>query len=231
MFARAGLANGNIEPYDFTDVDRTVSAGVAINGKQWGRPDDTFGFAGVVNGITSIHQQFLNDGGLGILVGDGQLPHPGPEKIIETYYQLPGLVLQTHRRLSVHCQSRLQYRSWSGLRHRRAAAFAVLGHVRFVMPALVAGIHALFSRAVRRVAGRNKSGQDGLVAFIALALRRRVDHDRGGEHDVAAGIEIGVDRDRPVARLREFEAVDLPRAVGVLHGDAASLAILPAREA
>jgi high affinity Mn2+ porin len=89
VFARAGLANGNVEPYDFTDVDRTASAGVAINGKQWGRPDDTFGFAGVINGITSIHQQFLNDGGLGILVGDGQLPHPGPEKIIETYYQLP----------------------------------------------------------------------------------------------------------------------------------------------
>ncbi|MGA9891510.1 MAG: carbohydrate porin [Xanthobacteraceae bacterium] len=91
VFARAGLANGNVEPYDFTDVDRTASAGVSINGKQWGRPDDTFGFAGVVNGITSIHQQFLNDGGLGILVGDGQLPHPGPEKIIETYYQLPVL--------------------------------------------------------------------------------------------------------------------------------------------
>ena len=89
VFARAGLANGDIEPYDFTDVDRTAAAGVSINGKQWGRPDDTFGVAGVINGISSIHQQFLNDGGLGILVGDGMLPHPGPEKIIETYYQFP----------------------------------------------------------------------------------------------------------------------------------------------
>jgi high affinity Mn2+ porin len=89
VFARAGVANGDVEPYDFADIDRTAAAGVAINGKQWGRPDDTFGLAGVINGITSIHQQFLNDGGLGILVGDGQLPHPGPEKIIETYYQLP----------------------------------------------------------------------------------------------------------------------------------------------
>jgi high affinity Mn2+ porin len=89
VFARAGFANGNVEPYDFADIDRTAVAGVAVNGKQWGRPDDTFGFAGVVNGISSIHQQFLNDGGLGILVGDGQLPHPGPEKIIETYYELP----------------------------------------------------------------------------------------------------------------------------------------------
>ncbi len=52
MFARAGWANGNIEPYEFTDVDRTAAAGLSLNGKQWGRPDDTFGFAGVVNGIT-----------------------------------------------------------------------------------------------------------------------------------------------------------------------------------
>ena len=62
---------------------------MSLNGKQWGRPDDTFGFAGVVNGISKVHEEFLNDGGLGILVGDGQLPHPGPEQIIETYYEFP----------------------------------------------------------------------------------------------------------------------------------------------
>jgi high affinity Mn2+ porin len=89
VFARAGFASGNIEPYEFTDVDRTAVAGLQLAGRQWGRPDDTFGVAGVINGISGIHQQFLNDGGLGILVGDGQLPHPGPEKIIETYYQFP----------------------------------------------------------------------------------------------------------------------------------------------
>jgi len=94
IFARAGFANGDVEPYEFTDVDRTAVAGVSINGKQWGRPDDTFGFAGVINGITSVHEQFLNAGGLGILVGDGMLPHPGPEKIIETYYQLPVSVMK-----------------------------------------------------------------------------------------------------------------------------------------
>jgi high affinity Mn2+ porin len=85
-FIRAGWADGNIEPYEFTDVDRTVSGGLSLNGKQWGRPDDTVGLAGVVNGITSVHQAFLNAGGLGILIGDGQLPHPGLEQIIETYY-------------------------------------------------------------------------------------------------------------------------------------------------
>jgi high affinity Mn2+ porin len=86
VFARAGWADGNIEPWDFTDIDRTVSGGVSINGKQWGRPDDTIGIAGVVNGISGVHQAFLNAGGLGILVGDGQLPSPGLEQIIEMYY-------------------------------------------------------------------------------------------------------------------------------------------------
>ncbi len=86
VFARAGWADGNIEPWDFTDIDRTVSAGASINGKQWSRPDDTIGVAGVVNGISGVHEAFLNDGGLGILVGDGQLPKPGLEQIVEMYY-------------------------------------------------------------------------------------------------------------------------------------------------
>ena len=86
VFARAGWADGNVEPWDFTDIDRTVSGGVSLNGKLWGRPDDTIGIAGVVNGISKVHQQFFNDGGLGILIGDGMLPHPAPEEIVETYY-------------------------------------------------------------------------------------------------------------------------------------------------
>jgi high affinity Mn2+ porin len=36
----------------------------------------------VVNGISKIHQEFLNDSGLGILIGDGMLPHPGPEQVV-----------------------------------------------------------------------------------------------------------------------------------------------------
>jgi high affinity Mn2+ porin len=39
FFARAGWANGDIEPYEFTDIDRTVSAGLSVQGKKWGRPD------------------------------------------------------------------------------------------------------------------------------------------------------------------------------------------------
>ena len=89
VFARAGWANGNVETYEFTDADRTLAGGVSLMGKAWGRPNDTFGFAGIVNGISGIHEAYLNAGGLGILVGDGQLPHPGTEKIFEAFYSLP----------------------------------------------------------------------------------------------------------------------------------------------
>jgi high affinity Mn2+ porin len=86
VFARAGWADGTREPWDFTDIDRTVSAGASFNGKDWGRPDDTIGIAGIINNISGVHEAFFNAGGLGILIGDGQLPNPGLEEILETYY-------------------------------------------------------------------------------------------------------------------------------------------------
>lgn len=86
LFARAGFAGGDSEPYEFTDVDRTAALGVSVNGRRWGRPQDTVGLGGAINGISAIHRAYLADGGLGILVGDGRLTHSGPEQIIETYY-------------------------------------------------------------------------------------------------------------------------------------------------
>jgi high affinity Mn2+ porin len=89
LFGRVGWAGGQVEPYEFTDIDHTTSAGVSLGGKLWRRSNDTVGLAAVVNGISSAHIAYLAAGGLGILVGDGQLPHPGPEEILETYYRLP----------------------------------------------------------------------------------------------------------------------------------------------
>jgi high affinity Mn2+ porin len=86
VFFRAGWADGHKEAWDFTDVDRTVQGGVSINGKSWGRPDDTIGIAGIINGISNDHIAFLNAGGIGILIGDGQLTNYGTEKILEAYY-------------------------------------------------------------------------------------------------------------------------------------------------
>ncbi len=88
FFARTGADQGNYEPYEYADIDDTVQAGFSFSGKKWGRKDDTFAIAGVVNQISKLHQEYLDDGGLGILVGDGKLPHPGPEEILETYYSI-----------------------------------------------------------------------------------------------------------------------------------------------
>jgi high affinity Mn2+ porin len=82
-----GLADPNVEAYEVTDIDRTAVLGLSQSGRPWGRPDDTFGLAGVVNNISSAQQAFVNAGGLGIVIGDGTLPHPGLEQILETYYQ------------------------------------------------------------------------------------------------------------------------------------------------
>jgi high affinity Mn2+ porin len=101
VFARAGWADGNVEPWVFTDVDRTLMAGTSLSGKSWGRKDDTIRVAGVLNDISNVHEAFLNAGGLRILVGDGQLPHPGLEQIIEAHCSY---ALSAATRLSVDYQ-------------------------------------------------------------------------------------------------------------------------------
>jgi len=88
MFARLGDAGGNVETYEFTDIDRTASLGVSVSGGPWHRPRDTVGAAEVVDALSPERREYLAAGGLGILVGDGRLPHAGNEHILETYYDL-----------------------------------------------------------------------------------------------------------------------------------------------
>jgi len=88
LFARLGKAAGNVETYEFTDDDRTVSAGLSLKGTAWRRAGDTIAVAGIVNGISGEFERYLNAGGLGPLIGDGKLPHPGAEQIVETYYSV-----------------------------------------------------------------------------------------------------------------------------------------------
>jgi len=90
-FLRAGKSDGHVEVYEFTDIDRTTSGGVSLQGARWSRPDDTLGVAGDLNWISGERQAYLNAGGLGVLVGDGRLPHAGPERILESYYSIAAL--------------------------------------------------------------------------------------------------------------------------------------------
>ena len=95
LFLKGGIANGNIEPFEFIDADSSIAGGFSIKGKGWKRADDTIGIAALSNNISAIHQRYLALGGLGILVGDGQLPHPAPEQILEVYYDV-ALAKQLH---------------------------------------------------------------------------------------------------------------------------------------
>ncbi|HEX4644342.1 MAG TPA: carbohydrate porin, partial [Verrucomicrobiae bacterium] len=84
-FARLGWSDGRNEAWMYSDVDRAATAGLSINGDFWHRANDTLGLAGIVNGISRSHRDFLAAGGTGILAGDGALNY-GWEKALETYY-------------------------------------------------------------------------------------------------------------------------------------------------
>ena len=84
-FARLGWSDGKNQTYEFTDVDRTATAGLSLKGARWRRPQDTVGLGVVVNGISAVHRQYLAAGGLGITVSDGALDYRS-EGIVEAYY-------------------------------------------------------------------------------------------------------------------------------------------------
>lgn len=85
VFARFGWNEGQHESFAYTEVDQTVSAGADYAGTRWKRPVDKVALAFVSNAIKSDHQEYLKLGGLGFLLGDGNLNY-GRETIVESYY-------------------------------------------------------------------------------------------------------------------------------------------------
>src|SRR5229473_2873952 len=67
LFGRWSWNDGKTEIMAFTDIDASLSLGVAINA------------------LSRDHRDFLAAGGLGPLIGDGQLNYQ-PERILESYY-------------------------------------------------------------------------------------------------------------------------------------------------
>lgn len=86
VFARVSAMNGTWETVDFTDIDRSFSAGISLNGGLYHRPGDTFGFGGAFNGLSEPAKRYFGAGGVGVLAGDGNLTYGG-ERILETYYK------------------------------------------------------------------------------------------------------------------------------------------------
>jgi high affinity Mn2+ porin len=85
IFSRASWSPGLVELIGWTDCDESFSFGTVLKGNAWGRPDDRIGVAGVVEGLSPIARAYFAAGGLGILIGDGELNYR-PEQILEAYY-------------------------------------------------------------------------------------------------------------------------------------------------
>ena len=84
-FGRLGWNEGANESFAYTEIDRTAEIGADFRGKPWRRPQDRVGAASVANGISGDHRRYLALGGLGFILGDGNLNY-GLEQIFETYY-------------------------------------------------------------------------------------------------------------------------------------------------
>ena len=85
LFGRWSWNDGKTEIMAFTDIDASLSLGLSLKGAKWGRPDDVIGIGGAINALSRDHRDFIAAGGLGILIGDGQLNYRR-ERILETYY-------------------------------------------------------------------------------------------------------------------------------------------------
>ncbi|MDR2297892.1 MAG: carbohydrate porin [Comamonas sp.] len=87
LFARASWADGKTEIYAFTEIDRSLSAGLLVQGRKWGRANDTLGLGVVRNFLSASHRQYLAEGGMGPFIGDGRLNYR-PEDILEMFYSV-----------------------------------------------------------------------------------------------------------------------------------------------
>ena len=87
LFGRLGWNDGNHETWAYTECDRHASLGVQLSGIHWGRVEDRVGIAYAVNGLSAAHKDYLEAGGIGMLLGDGALNY-GLEKTLEIYYRI-----------------------------------------------------------------------------------------------------------------------------------------------
>ena len=84
VFGRLGWNDGGTESGNF-ETDRFVSFGGQLSGAHWHRKDDRVGVAVAQSDLTAAHKDYLAAGGIGGLVGDGQLRY-GSERVAEAYY-------------------------------------------------------------------------------------------------------------------------------------------------
>jgi high affinity Mn2+ porin len=90
-FAKASYNDGRNETWCFTEIDQAISAGVVSDGTNWQRKNDKVGLGWCSSGLSKVHRQYLANGGLGFMLGDGKMRYRA-EQVLEAYYalSLPG---------------------------------------------------------------------------------------------------------------------------------------------
>lgn len=86
-FIRYSRNDGRNETWAFTEIDRSITMGIALQGKLWARQLDELGIALGMNSLSRSHRQYLAAGGTGFMLGDGRLNF-GQETIGEMYYRI-----------------------------------------------------------------------------------------------------------------------------------------------
>lgn len=106
-------------------MGRLPRASLSLKGDRWGRYDDTFGVAGVINGLSSDARPYFANGGSSILIGDGGRTY-GAGKILETYYSM---------RVTPHVTLAVDYQHVNNPAYNRdrgpVSFFAVRAHAEF----------------------------------------------------------------------------------------------------
>ena len=84
-FTRLSWNDGQNETWAFTEIDRSFQIGLSFKGTKWNRKEDNAGIAYVISGISNEHKQYLQAGGCGFMLGDGNINYTA-ENLAEAYY-------------------------------------------------------------------------------------------------------------------------------------------------
>lgn len=85
FFWRYSYNDGLYEDFGYTQCSQSINAGILLKLKIIGRPKDKIGVSGSYNTISYLQQQYLQDGGVGFMTGDGDLSY-APESTFEVFY-------------------------------------------------------------------------------------------------------------------------------------------------
>ncbi len=85
-YGRWGWNEGRHESFTCAEANGSISAGVRLMGEKWHRRRDAIGVTVVSNSLSGDHRRYLQLGGNGFLLGDGDLNY-GREQITAMYYR------------------------------------------------------------------------------------------------------------------------------------------------